>query len=105
MRDNCPGDEEMDISSEKPQQTLTTDQTSVWEDTMVQTSSKRTSDRGTAANETSGNLDATLEDNQSSAAPKVSDDGSMTSVTDAIAKYNALAESNKASAADAGKLR
>ena len=94
----------MDISSEKPQQTLTTDQTSVWEDTMVQTTSKRTSRRGTAASETSRNPDATLEDDQSSAAPIVYDDGSMTSVADAIAKYNALAESSKASAADSGKL-
>ena len=70
---------------------------------MVQTTTQRTSHRGTAARETSGNPDATLEDYQSSSAPIVSDDGSMTSVTDAIAKYNALAESNKVSAAAAGK--
>ena len=103
VRDNCPVDEEVNLSSEKTQQTLTTDQTSVWEDTMVQNTSKRTSRRGTAASETSANPDATLEDYpQSPAAATVSGDGSMTSVTDAIAKYNALAESNKASAADAG---
>ena len=104
VRDNCPVDEEVNLSSEKTQQTLTTDQTSVWEDTMVQNTSKRTSRRGTAASETSANPDATLEDYQSSAARIVSDDGSVTSVTDTIAKYNALAESSKASAADSGKL-
>ena len=96
----------MDTSLEKPQQTLTTDQTSVWEDTMVQTTTQRSSHNRTAAIKTSADPDATLEDYpQSPTAATVSDAGSMTSVTDAVAKYNALAESNKVSAADAGKLR
>ena len=72
---------------------------------MVQTTTQRSSHNGTAASKTSANPDATLEEYpQSPAAATVSDDGSMTSVTDAIAKYNALAKSNKVSAADAGKL-
>ena len=70
---------------------------------MVQ--SKRSSHNGTAASKTSADPGATLEEYpQSSPAATVSGDGSMTSVTDAIAKYNALAESSKASAADAGKF-
>ena len=71
---------------------------------MVQTTTQRTSRRGTAASETSADPDATLEDYPQSPAATVSGDGSVTSVTDAIAKYNALAESSKASAADSGKL-
>ena len=70
---------------------------------MVQTSSKRASRRGTAASKTSANPDATLaEYPQSPAAATVSDHGSMTSDTDAVAKNNELAQSNKESAAEAG---